>query len=111
MNTVADPHNLDLLLTDTLDLIGRQALEPMKLLAIAEKFGAAGRHKDAIGLYQHWLKSCASQVNYVILFNMAVAMSHSGDLPGAEKAYRDAIFQKPDFVQGWFNLGSVIEQQ
>ncbi len=111
MNTVAEPHDLDLLLTDTLDLIGRQALEPMKLLSIAEKFGAAGRRKDAIGLYQHWLKNCASQVNYVILFNMAVAMSQSGDLPGAEKAYRDAIFQKPDFVQGWFNLGSVIEQQ
>ena len=111
MNTVADPHNLDLLLTDTLDLIGRQALEPMKLLSIAEKFGAVGRHKDAIRLYQHWLKNCASQVNYVILFNMAVAMTQSGDLPGAEKTYRDAIFQKPDFIQAWFNLGSAIEQQ
>ncbi len=111
MNTRAEPAQLDALLTDTLGLIGGNALEPMKLLAIAEQFGTANRYQDVVRLYQHWLANCGSQVNYVILFNLAVAMTQLRDLAGAEKAYRDAIFQKPDFIQAWFNLGSVIEQQ
>jgi len=95
----------------TLKLIEQSALEPVQLMQIAEQMTAQNRRPDAIQLYQHWLKHCKSAINYVIHFNLAVALIDAGDLAGAEQNYRDAIFQKPDFAQAWFNLGTVIERQ
>lgn len=111
MNSQTVGSSLDALYSEALEHIGHGALEPMKLLGVAEQLGSSGRQQDAVKLYQYWLSNCSSQVNYVVMFNMGVAMTQMGDLQGAEKAYRDAIFQKPDFIQAWFNLGSALEQQ
>lgn len=110
LNPTVTP-DLDTLYAETCELIKRAALDPMALLSIAEQLSSSGRPVDAVGLYQLWMQHCSSPVNYIVLFNLGVALSNLGDLPGAEKAYRDAIFQKADFVQAWFNLGSAIERQ
>lgn len=106
-----DSRHLDATYAETLELIKRAAIEPMKLLELAEKFNAARRYSDVAQLYQTWLSHCSSPVNYVIQFNLGVTLSQIDQFPAAEKAYRDAINLKPDLPQAWFNLGSVIERQ
>lgn len=106
-----DNQSLDAAYAETLERIKRAALEPMKLLELAEKLNSVQRYSDVVQLYQAWLSHCSSAINYVIQFNLGVTLTQLEQLPAAEKVYRDAIAQKPDFAQAWFNLGSVIERQ
>lgn len=103
--------DLDLSLSNALRLAEQATLEPMTLIAIAERLGLAGRHADAAKLYQLWLSHCTSAADYIVRFNLGVTLSQLERLAEAEKAYRDAVYRKPDFVQAWFNLGAVIERQ
>jgi len=106
-----DNPSLDAAYAETLERIKRAALEPMKLLELAEKLNSVQRYSDVVQLYQAWLSHCSSAINYVIQFNLGVTLTQLEQLPAAERVYRDAIVQKPDFAQAWFNLGSVIERQ
>lgn len=103
--------NLDVALLSALQLAEQAALEPMHLIAVAERLGQARRATDVVRLYQTWLGHCSSTADYIVQFNLGVTLSQLEQLPAAEQAYRAAIQRKPDFVQAWFNLGAVIERQ
>ena len=103
--------NLDVALMTALQFSEQASLEPMQLIAVAERLGLAGRSADVVLLYQTWLGHCSSSADYIVHFNLGVTLSQLEQLPAAEQAYRAAIQRKPDFVQAWFNLGAVIERQ
>lgn len=109
-NPLENP-NLDVVLLTALQFSEQAALEPMQLIAVAERLGQAGRPADVVRLYQTWLGHCSSSADYIVQFNLGVTLSQLEQLPAAEQAYRAAIQRKPDFVQAWFNLGAVIERQ
>ena len=103
--------NLDIALLTALQFAEQAALEPMQLIAVAERLNLARRHADVVRLYQTWLGHCSSSADYIVQFNLGVTLSQLEQLPAAEQAYRAAILRKPDFSQAWFNLGAVIERQ
>lgn len=103
--------DLDIALAAALQLAERVALEPMKLLEIADRLNAAQRIGDVVALYQRWLQHCHSSVNYIIQFNLGATLSQLGQISAAEQAYRAAIAQNPGFAQAWFNLGTLQERQ
>lgn len=103
--------NLDVVLAAALQLAEGVALEPMKLLETAERLNGAQRITDVAALYQRWLQHCHSSVNYIIQFNLGATLTQLGQIPAAERAYRAAIAQNPEFAQAWFNLGTVLERQ
>jgi predicted O-linked N-acetylglucosamine transferase (SPINDLY family) len=103
--------NLDVTLVNALQLAEQALLEPMQLIAVADRLGQALRHNDVVRLYQTWLARCSSTADYIVQFNLGVTLSQLEQLPAAENAYRAAIMRKPDFTQAWFNLGAVIERQ
>jgi len=111
MLTDLDSPDLDTAFAAALQLAERVALEPLKLIATADRLNAAQRFADVATLYQRWLGHCSSSVNYIVQFNLGVTLSQLEQLPAAENAYRAAIAQSPDFAQAWFNLGSVLERQ
>jgi predicted O-linked N-acetylglucosamine transferase (SPINDLY family) len=82
-----------------------------EVLAAAERLAAAGELARARVLYEAWLAEATSPLAHIIRFNLAVLCGQQDDLPAAETHYRTAIYAKPDFVQAWFNLGTVIERQ
>src|SRR5262249_26298148 len=84
--------------------------EPLGLIGLADRLGAARRHADVAALYGRWLERCRSPVNHVIEFNRGVALANLGELPAAERAYRAAIQLDPRFPQAWFNLGAALER-
>ncbi|MBU3693250.1 MAG: glycosyltransferase [Rhodocyclaceae bacterium] len=86
-------------------------MPPGELMALAEQLAASGAQARAREWYEAWLAATTSPLAHIIRFNLAVLCGQLDDLPAAEAHYRAAIFAKPDFVQAWFNLGTVIERQ
>jgi predicted O-linked N-acetylglucosamine transferase (SPINDLY family)/glycosyltransferase involved in cell wall biosynthesis len=86
-------------------------MSPGELMALAEQLASSGAQTRAREVYEAWLAATTSPLAYIIRFNLAVICGNLDDLPAAESHYRAAIFAKPDFVQAWFNLGTVIERQ
>lgn len=86
------------------------ALDPSQLITLADRLTTEQRQADVVALYHAWLARNQTPLNYIIQFNLGVTLSTLERLPEAETAYRAAIQQKPDFVQAWFNLGSVMER-
>lgn len=92
------------------------ALATQGLLSVTDLFNVAQRLTDAeqpdiaIQLYRLWLEHTASQIAYAVQFNLGVMLSNSNDDTGAEEAYRAAITQKPNFIEGLLNLGILLER-
>jgi len=86
------------------------------LLSVTDLFTVAQQITDieqpdiAIQLYKTWLEHTASQIAYAVQFNLGVTLSNNNDDTGAEEAYRAAIAQKPNFIEGLFNLGILLER-
>lgn len=112
---MASPANeqstLELQLDAALTAAERGGLELGAVIAMAERLAAAGRLGDVATLYQRWLAHTVSPLRHIALFNLAVVLGQLERLPEAEASYRQSIEAKPDFVQGWFNLGTVLERQ
>lgn len=94
-----------------LQLSESMALEPLRLVMIADRLGKVQRTADVINLYQHWLARYKTPVNYIIQFNLGVTLGSANQMEAAEQAYRAAIEQHPTFAQAWFNLGTLMERQ
>jgi predicted O-linked N-acetylglucosamine transferase (SPINDLY family) len=88
----------------------REDVDPTAVISEAERLGAAGRQAEAVALYRGWLAGGESPLAWIVQFNLGVTLSNLGELAEAETAYRAAIALKPDFVQAWFNLGTVMER-
>ena len=68
-----------------------------------------GSWQEAVELYRVSVPKASTAIRPILLYNLGVLLSQNGLQAEAEEAYRSAIFQKPDFVQAWFNLGSTVE--
>ena len=86
-------------------------MPPGELMALGDQLSTSGAIAQSRALYEAWLEATASPLAHIIRFNLAVLCGQSEDWPAAEAHYRAAIFAKPDFVQAWFNLGTVLERQ
>jgi predicted O-linked N-acetylglucosamine transferase (SPINDLY family) len=85
-------------------------IEVIDLINAAEELARAGAGAAAIALYRLWLEKAASPFSYAICFNLGVLLSDAGDSDGAERAYRAAIAQNPNFVEARLNLGTLLER-
>ncbi|MET3133347.1 putative O-linked N-acetylglucosamine transferase (SPINDLY family) [Oxalobacteraceae bacterium GrIS 1.11] len=89
------------------------ALARQGRLTVIDLFSAAQRLEDphlAIELYRAWLAGTVSPLAYAAQFNLAVLLVAAGDDAGAETAYRAALAQKPGFLEGLLNLGTLLER-
>lgn len=83
-----------------------------EIMGIAEQLAAAGAKDRARAMYELWLAHSPSVPGVAaVRFNHAVLCGQLDDLAAAEDGYRAAIFAKPDFVQAWFNLGTIHEKR
>jgi len=80
------------------------------LIACASRLEAAGRSFLAIVLYRTWIGRNTSELEYIVQFNLGVALSNAGDLAGSESAYRRAVELAPGFIQPRLNLGTLLER-
>ncbi|KQQ31091.1 UDP-N-acetylglucosamine-peptide N-acetylglucosaminyltransferase [Duganella sp. Leaf126] len=92
------------------------ALAAQGQLGIADLFAAAavltegGQPQVAIALYRTWIAHGDPRLLYAACFNLAVALTNTGDDAGAETALRQAMANNPNFVEARLNLGSLLER-
>ncbi len=85
------------------------------VLSIIDLFNVAQRLTDAtkpvitVDLYRLWLASTDSPLAYAAQFNLGVLLAALENNTGAEAAYRSAILQKPDFMEGKVGLAILLE--
>ena len=82
----------------------------IELFTVAAKLSEAGQGEQTAALYHVWLKHTKTPVAYAAWFNLAVTLLQANDETGAEQAYRKSIALKPDFIEGYLNLGSLQER-
>ena len=82
----------------------------IQLFNHTEQMEQKGLTSLAAVLYQTWLLRNQTQHNHLAYFNLGVALSNEGDMPGAKEAYSQAIQLAPAFVQPHFNLGTIHER-
>jgi len=85
-------------------------MQVIDLINAAQELAGAGAADSAIALYRLWLDKTASPFAYAICFNLGVLLADAGDTDGAERAYRAAIAQNPNFVEARLNLGTLLER-
>jgi predicted O-linked N-acetylglucosamine transferase (SPINDLY family) len=81
------------------------------LIAIVETMSSGGDLAGSTALYRDWIEHAGSPYAFVARFNLGRMVNDSGDPVAAEKLYREALVQKPNFPQASLNLGSVLERQ
>lgn len=81
------------------------------LIGHAERLQAAGRSTDAAQLYKTWIAHHDTPARCVAQFNLGVLLAATGDLDGAESAYRDAVTANPKLHQATINAGLVAERK
>jgi predicted O-linked N-acetylglucosamine transferase (SPINDLY family) len=91
-------------------MAGQGTLPIIELFTVAAKLSEAGQGEQTAALYHVWLKHTKTPVAYAAWFNLAVTLLQSNDEAGAEQGYRKAIALKPDFIEGYLNLGSLQER-
>lgn len=82
-----------------------------QVIADVEARRAAGQPREAVQLYEAWIRQHDSPVKYVALFNLGVLRSDLGDLDGAEAAYAEALQLNPRLYQARVNAGLVAERK
>ena len=82
-----------------------------QVIQLAEQFQRAGRSADAIALYAHWNQHSPSTDRHIGLFNQGVMQLNTGDMDGAEHAYRESLVLYPGFAQARINLGLLLERK
>lgn len=66
---------------------------------------------EASDLYRAWLAHSDSPARFVAHYNHGVLLAASGDLAGADAAYRHAFELNPRFHQARINAGLIAERQ
>ena len=88
---------------------GQGSLSITGLFDMAGRITEAGQPALAIQLYRLWLDNTPSPLSYAANFNLAVLLVNV-DEAAAEAAYRLSITQNPQFVEGYLNLGTLLER-
>ena len=75
---------------------------------LAKSLSAAGRHSEALDMYQSVLKERPTAENY---FSIALAHAKKGSYSEAESFFRKAVELKPDFAEAYFNLAVLFAKR
>lgn len=81
-----------------------------ELMTLAERLLGKNETASAIKLYQVWIAHTESALSYAAFFNLGAIMINTGDVHGAEQAFRQSVSLKPDFAQARLNLGLTLER-
>ena len=88
----------------------RGELDFNALISCASHLEASKRGYLAIVLYRTWIARNACEFEYIIQFNLGVALGNEGDFVASEAAYRRAVELAPGFIQPRLNLGTLLER-
>jgi predicted O-linked N-acetylglucosamine transferase (SPINDLY family) len=94
-----------------LDQAALGSMSVLDVLGAAQTLQEARHPEAAIDLYRTWLAHTPSPVAYAVQFNLGVLLAAAGDDASAEQCYRAALAQKPGFIEGLLNLGTLLERQ
>ncbi|MGE5466687.1 MAG: tetratricopeptide repeat protein [Ignavibacteria bacterium] len=103
--------NADTALAAASKLIDSGTLALPDLLEFTSFLTEKGRRADAIRSYQMWVQRTPPAQAFGARFNLAILLSDTGDVTGAEREYRASLDASPGFVQARLNLASVLERQ
>jgi len=81
------------------------------LLERAEQLNRRGLVEGSAQLYAEWIASTDSPHRHIACFNWGTVLGALRRPQEAERAYRQALEFKPDFLQARVNLGHQLEQQ
>lgn len=109
---ITDAESLTLLQATELAfaLAGQGKLPIVDLINAGVRLTATGHPDISISLYRGWLSATDSPLAYVINFNLGVLLANALRDVEAEAAYRAAIGQKKDFIEGHMNLGTLLNR-
>jgi len=85
-------------------------LDVMQAISAAQQLWAAQQYDQAVALLRLWLKQPDSPHAYVVFFNLAVYLEHMGSLNEAECYLRHTLHLQPQFLQGYLQLGLLLEK-
>ena len=80
-----------------------------ELMSCANELQSRGLAEESARLYQEWIAHTQSPHRHVACFNWGAVLGALNRHAEAEKAYRQALQMKPDFVQARLNLGHQLE--
>ncbi len=86
-------------------------MELSDLLASAERLNQTGLAEASAQLYEHWIAGTESPYRHIACFNWGTVLGALRRPQEAERAYRQALELKPEFLQARVNLGHQLEQQ
>jgi len=93
-----------------IELAWRGELDFNALISCASHLEAQQRGHLAIVLYRTWMARNPSEFEYILQFNLGVALSNANDFAASEAAYRRAVELAPGFIQPRLNLGTLLER-
>ncbi len=82
----------------------------LQLFDTANHWMAQGLAPLVAALYQTWLARNPTPHKHLVLFNLGVVLFGQNDVHAARRAYSEAVFLVPSFLQARFNLGLVYER-
>ena len=110
LSSTVTPLSLLQITEEAFALASQGALSVIDVFSVTQRL-IDEKHLDiALQLYRLWLDRTESPIAYVVQFNLGVLLSNSNDFVAAEAAYRAAIAQKPNFIEGNLNLGTLLER-
>jgi predicted O-linked N-acetylglucosamine transferase (SPINDLY family) len=88
-----------------------QELDPVELIAMADRIASTGNPDLACVIYREWIDyNPNSPLLYAINFNLGVLLSVLDDQQGASAALAEAIRLNPSFLPPYINLGMMLER-
>jgi predicted O-linked N-acetylglucosamine transferase (SPINDLY family) len=104
------PADLAATVSRALEQAALGTMSVLDVLSTAQTLQEARHPEAAVALYRVWLGHSESPVAYAVQFNLAVLLAEAGDDASAEQGYRAALAQKPGFIEGLINLGTLLER-
>jgi serine/threonine protein kinase/Tfp pilus assembly protein PilF len=101
-----EPANIDLAAKNAAAALNDNPRSAMGLMSQAMVFVAQGKSDQAFDFFARAQQ--ADPGNPDILYHKAWSLAHQGNLPAAEKAYRDILVQRPNFWPAYNNLGVIL---
>jgi len=92
------------------EMAWRGELDFNALITAASRLASDHRTALAIVLYRTWIARNASELEYIVQFNLGVALGNERDFVASEAAYRRAVELAPGFIQPRLNLGTLLER-
>lgn len=89
----------------------RGQMSALELIGAAQQLSDHGEHEQSIALYQQWLGSSSSPLQYAARFNLATLLVAVGKISEAEQIYWQVIKEKPDFENAYTHLSVLLDNQ